>query len=504
MNLQEHLILQHTNHSAWSLKKRSACRLFIRPESDMTNFRLSQSISAKLIILIGDTLIALASLSASLFMHSNGGPTPLLRPMGLVAQVMPDAPIALPFFPMASFALLLLCTFYIFDLYDLRIFGQPTTLLFRLLGAGLALTAIVYSVSLAPFSIWRQIGILPSVAMAVTVAFAWRRLFSANHSVLLPQDSTAIIGAGPSAEYIRTLLQSPQSRYRFEGFVVTGDGSSTSSSVLGSISELNELVARHGIRQLVLATDSVPYTAEPTLSYLKFQGVGVHCSPDIAMELSRSLPVELMNHTWLRVAEKSQIVERHLMRKLKRLADVVLSVAALIFFMPLLVACAIAIKLESAGPVIFRQTRVGWRGQHFTIYKLRTMRNGSEVKPQWAAVNDSRITRVGRILRLTHIDELPQLINILRGHMSFVGPRPERPEFVKHLNEQIPFYDLRHCVLPGITGWAQVNFRYAASVADTRRKLEFDLYYVMHASLILDLLIFLKTIQVVLFMRGSR
>jgi exopolysaccharide biosynthesis polyprenyl glycosylphosphotransferase len=206
----------------------------------------------------------------------------------------------------------------------------------------------------------------------------------------------------------------------------------------------------------------------------------------------------------LPVAEKSDLNNRHITRWIKRLSDIVFSIAALVFYGPLMLLCAIAIRLESPGPIIFRQKRVGWHGKTFTIFKLRTMKQGSEREPQWAQVADPRVTRIGRLLRLTHIDELPQLFNILRGEMSFVGPRPERPEFVEQLNKQIPYYDVRHILLPGITGWAQVNFRYGASVADARRKLEFDLYYVVHASLILDLLIVLKTIQVVLFMRGSR
>jgi exopolysaccharide biosynthesis polyprenyl glycosylphosphotransferase len=367
------------------------------------------------------------------------------------------------------------------------------------------LVLVVASVaSLIVFGPWRQIGLLQSVAVAVSVAFAWRRFFDANYSLLLKQDSTAVIGAGPHAECIRTLMNRPDSRYRFTGFVHTGEGKASDATVLGSIAELENLVERHGIRQLVWATDSIPGFAEPTITSLRFQGIGFHRSPDIAMELSQSLPIEVLSQSWLRLARKSDLITQEFMRQLKRICDMVFAVSALVFFWPLLTLCAIAIRLESAGPVIFRQTRVGLHGKPFTIFKLRTMRHDSESKPQWAQVDDVRVTRIGHFLRRTHIDELPQLLNVLRGEMSFVGPRPERPEFVEQLNEQIPFYDVRHFLLPGITGWAQVNFRYGASVADARRKLEFDLYYIMHASLMLDLLVALKTIQVVLFMRGSR
>jgi exopolysaccharide biosynthesis polyprenyl glycosylphosphotransferase len=462
------------------------------------NLRLGQPLPAKFVVLLGDALIALASLSASRF--SQGGAHPILRSareMDILSQGLGSGALLFPTVPVTGFALLFLCMFYIFDLYDLQIFGQSTTLLSRLCCAGGVVLLVASAMSLLASGPLHQLELLQGVAMAITVAFAWRRFFAANYSLLLRQESTAVIGEGPRAEYIRSLMERPESRYRFAGFVRSARSAASGARVLGSVAELPELVERHGIRQVVLATDSVPASAG-------FQGIGFRGSSEIVMELSQSLPIELLNNSWLRLAQKSDLIERHFLRKAKRVSDVVLSITALVFFWPLLTLCAIAIRLESSGPVIFRQTRVGWHGKPFTIFKLRTMRHGSERSPQWAKVDDARITRIGRFLRRTHIDELPQLINVLRGEMSFVGPRPERPEFVEQLSRQIPYYDVRHYLKPGITGWAQVNFRYGASVADARRKLEFDLYYVMHVSLVLDLLVTLKTVQVVLFMRGSR
>ena len=459
--------------------------------------KLGQPLPAKFVVLLGDTLITLMSLSASRLLQ--GGVHPAfgsVRGMDILQQGFGGGALSFPIIPVTGFAVLFLCMFYIFDLYDLQIFGQPTTLLSRLFCAGGVVLVVASAVSLVGAGPGHQLELLQGVAMAITVAFAWRRFFASNSSILLKQESTAVIGAGPRAEYVRALMDRPESRYRFTGFVHTGEVTGSGSGVLGSVAELPDLVKRHGIRQLVLATDSA--------SAAEFQGLGFRHSSDIAMELDQSLPIELLSQSWLRVAEKSDLLERHVMRKVKRASDIVLSVTALFFFWPLLALCAIAIRLESSGPVIFRQTRVGWHGKPFTIFKLRTMRDGSERRPQWAQVDDARITRIGHFLRRTHIDELPQLLNVLRGDMSFVGPRPERPEFVEQLNQQIPYYDVRHFLLPGITGWAQVNFRYGASVADARKKLEFDLYYVMHASLLLDLLVVLKTVQVVLFMRGSR
>jgi exopolysaccharide biosynthesis polyprenyl glycosylphosphotransferase len=171
-----------------------------------------------------------------------------------------------------------------------------------------------------------------------------------------------------------------------------------------------------------------------------------------------------------------------------------------------MVLAAIAICLESEGPIIFRQERVGFQGRTFCLLKFRSMRNDAEQDgtPRWASRDDARITRVGRILRRTRIDELPQLWNVLRGDMSFVGPRPERPFFVDQLTQHIPYYRSRHSVKPGITGWAQVRYGYGGSVEDATRKLEFDLYYMKNHSLLLDVVILLKTIRVVVLGEGVR
>jgi exopolysaccharide biosynthesis polyprenyl glycosylphosphotransferase len=183
----------------------------------------------------------------------------------------------------------------------------------------------------------------------------------------------------------------------------------------------------------------------------------------------------------------------------KRTSDIVLSLLFLVLVAPIAAVAAIAIRLESAGPVIFKQDRVGLGGRTFTVFKFRSMRMDAEKDgPVWAQVYDDRVTRVGRFIRRMRIDELPQILNVLKGDMSFVGPRPERPYFVDLLKKEIRFYDLRHQIKPGITGWAQVMYPYGASVEDSYQKLQFDLYYARNASLSLDLLILLKTVKVVL------
>ncbi len=189
----------------------------------------------------------------------------------------------------------------------------------------------------------------------------------------------------------------------------------------------------------------------------------------------------------------------------KRGLDIILSLCLLAFLAPLLAVTAIAIKLDSHGPILYRQRRVGFRGKEFEVFKFRSMIVNAETNgPQYAAVKDKRITPVGSIIRRFRIDEIPQAINVLRGEMSFVGPRPERPEFVRELEREIPLYHCRHMVKPGITGWAQVKYEYAASVQGARTKLRYDLYYIRHSSALLDLLIVLMTVRVALFGLGSR
>lgn len=189
----------------------------------------------------------------------------------------------------------------------------------------------------------------------------------------------------------------------------------------------------------------------------------------------------------------------------KRALDIAAAAALFVLCAPLILIAAIAIRIDSPGPVLYRQRRIGFGGREFDMFKFRSMVADAEKNgAQWASKNDCRVTRVGRILRKTRFDEIPQILNIFRGEMSFVGPRPERPEFVCLLEKEIPNYHLRHVVRPGLTGWAQVKYVYAASVEDARIKLQYDLHYIKHATIWLDVAIMLKTVRVVLFGVGSR
>jgi len=233
-------------------------------------------------------------------------------------------------------------------------------------------------------------------------------------------------------------------------------------------------------------------------------GIRLYGAADFAEQRTNRLDLARLPPDWL--AERAPGRGRTLEEAIRRGIDIAGSLALLVLTLPLSLLTALAIKLDSPGPVFYRQARVGKDGRVFTLYKFRSMRADAEAAggPRWAAKGDRRVTRVGRFIRLTRIDEIPQALNVLAGDMSLVGPRPERPEFVAELAAVIPHYNDRARVRPGITGWAQVNYPYGASVEDARMKLSYDLYYVKHRSLFLDLLILIATVRVVLFQEGSR
>lgn len=269
---------------------------------------------------------------------------------------------------------------------------------------------------------------------------------------------------------------------------------------------LLHVVATRDVQVVVVRNEAMTLELAGVLTRLRFSGIQAYSLLDFCMRSSEEIPLEILTEFWLSLADGFDLLQARFFRRVKRLVDLCLASVGLLLALPFMLITAVAIWLDSPGPVLFRQRRVGWRGQPFELLKFRSMHVEAEKDggPQWAALNDPRVTRVGRILRKTHFDELPQMINILRGQMSFVGPRPERPEFVGLLNQLINFYDLRHYVLPGITGWAQVNYPYGASLEDAQRKLQYDLYYVCNASPLLDLRTLLRTVRVVLCRQGSR
>jgi len=275
--------------------------------------------------------------------------------------------------------------------------------------------------------------------------------------------------------------------------------------ILGRWSELQQIMKEHKVDRIVVALDDrrgkLPLG---DLLSCKFKGVSITDSLDIQEELTGKIVTQGLYPSWLIFSDGFNRCRPLLLAK--RIIDVALSGLLAIISLPIALLTAAAIKLESKGPILYTQMRVGEGDAPFKILKFRSMCHEAEREcgAAWASAHDSRITKVGRVIRKLRIDELPQLYNILRGDMSFVGPRPERPEFVEDLKQQIPYYSQRFAVKPGLTGWAQVNYPYGASIEDAEEKLQYDLYYIKRLSLLLDLSIILRTAKVVLLGTGAR
>jgi sugar transferase (PEP-CTERM system associated) len=274
--------------------------------------------------------------------------------------------------------------------------------------------------------------------------------------------------------------------------------------VIGTWEQLPDLLS-HSWVQVIVGVENENRMKElgPILMDARFAGHKIHDLIQFYETQWKKVPLFNLNHSWFVLSDGFGLVQNPVGLRIKRLIDIALSGGLLFFAWPFMVLTAIAVRLESPGDALFSQVRTGKDGRSFVIYKFRSMRNDAEKDgAKWAVQNDARVTRVGRFIRLTRLDELPQLFNVFKGEMSFIGPRPERPEFNVNLETEIPFYNLRHLVNPGITGWAQVLYPYGASIDDSREKLQYELYYIKNYSLFMDLQIVLKTIGVVVMGRG--
>ncbi len=318
-----------------------------------------------------------------------------------------------------------------------------------------------------------------------------------------------ILGTGQQAKELgQVLVAQRNSRYKMIGFLdrdPTRVGERlVNPGIIGTFEQLFEIVEYHDVRTIAICLDDrrIGLPMETLLDF-KSAGVEVVDGHQLYEEESGRLSIDLIRPSAL--VFSTGFRRRAIIMSLKRILDVVASAAGLIVLTPLFALVGLLIKLDSVGPIFHRQMRIGLRGTPYMMWKFRSMRcDAEEDGARWAAEGDPRITRVGRWLRKWRIDELPQLIDVVKGAMSLVGPRPERPVFVQELRSKIPYYDLRHTVRPGITGWAQIRFRYAASPQDAHVKLQYDLYYLKNFSLVLDVRILLETIRVVLCTTGAR
>ncbi|HTC84426.1 MAG TPA: TIGR03013 family XrtA/PEP-CTERM system glycosyltransferase [Rhizomicrobium sp.] len=320
-----------------------------------------------------------------------------------------------------------------------------------------------------------------------------------------------IVGTGTRAAYLQTLLESDTHRAHSELFFVSEailDGHSAASPKIRQIvpctdKSLEDLATELKADEVVVAVDEKRGLAIERLLNFKISGIPVIEYDALLERETGRIDLRWLELSWLVYSPGFEV--KLLDAILKRALDLTISAALLIISMPALLVAMAAVKLEDRGPIFYRQTRVTRGGREFWIYKLRTMRVDAEAKgAQWASKNDARTTKVGSFLRQSRIDEIPQLWNVLSGEMSLVGPRPERPVFIEQLSKQIPMYNFRHGVKAGLTGWAQINYPYGASVEDARAKLEYDLYYMKNYSVLRDLSIILQTFRILIWRVGAR
>lgn len=408
-----------------------------------------------------------------------------------------------------TFATAFIVTMFALGLYNKDHVRDIGTVLTRLLFSfffgfiSLALLFYIYP----ELAIWRSaLAIAIGISLVGIMCVRWIHLQFADLQAF--KRRTLVLGIGEKAAKVEALAQKSQAQsFVCVGFVPLSDKDTLvqeRSNIWGNMS-LPDLVREQTVEEIVVAIDErrggMPVSA---LLECKLQGVMVTDFSTFWERENGKMDLDALYPSWLIFSDG--FVGGWAQALSKRTFDIFASILLLLFSTPIMIFTALAIKLESRGPVFYLQERVGLNGAVFNLMKFRSMRTDAEEDgvPRWAAVNDNRVTRVGAFIRHTRIDEIPQIFNVLRGEMSFIGPRPERPYFVEELRQAIPYYFERHRVKPGISGWAQLNYPYGASVDDAKEKFQYDLYYIKNYSLFLDLIVLIQTARVVLWPDGVR
>jgi sugar transferase (PEP-CTERM system associated) len=401
-----------------------------------------------------------------------------------------------------------LCFYYV-DLYDFSIVHSRREIVVRLLVASGTVALLLAAASLVvPWLLLGHRIVVSSLVFILVAMFAWRLVFiHVGRSAL--SERLLIVGTGPAARRVaRLILDQHEYPYELVGFIDEDPAmvgrSVVNPRVLGTPADIERIVREYGVGRIVVGlADRRGRLPIDELLSAKLAGVRVEDPETVFERLTGKILLDDLKPSWLIFSDGFRA--RRLTRLVKRSLDVALATVGLAIASPLVLLTALAVRLESEGPVLYAQDRVGEHGRVFTLYKFRSMRVDAEQgTPVWATEGDDRVTRIGRFLRLSRLDELPQLWNVLRGDMSFVGPRPERPFFVEQLAEVIPYYRQRHAVKPGVTGWAQVRYRYGSSIEDAREKLRYDLYYIKHLSIVFDLTIVFDTVKVIVSAKGAQ
>jgi sugar transferase (PEP-CTERM system associated) len=418
--------------------------------------------------------------------------------------------------PALVLAILAVCVMALSGLYHNKAFADPRIMAIQILIAFVALLGIVFIYELYFRETFDDFAKY-TWNFAKTAGSTWllcvlvtRVAFSRLADLDLLKRRVVVLGTGEKAARIAGLAASGTGGY-FTPVAYLYHGGESRVAMTAQIDirgkDANAIVdcARgFAAREIVVATDTEE--ALPITGLLRCRAAGIRVSDymDFVERQTKTVDPDALQPSWLIFSDGFR--HSSVANISKRCFDVVFALFLLLFTLPLMLLTAILIVLDSKGPIFYRQERIGLNGRAFMLVKFRSMRTDAEKEgtPQWAMRRDSRVTRVGALIRKLRIDELPQLLNVLRGEMSLVGPRPERPCFVEEFTRQIPFYAERHCVKPGITGWAQVNYPYGASLEDARNKLAYDLYYVKNHGLFLDLIVVFQTVRVILFADGAR
>ena len=418
-------------------------------------------------------------------------------------------PIAVRFWPLVNFALALQLAMIAVGVYGTDAFHSLRFAAARLLVAiclGVIFLSVIYFM-LPGYTLWRS-NSLYAMAFAFVLLVGVRLLLGQMLGTEAFKRRVLVMGAGQRAARLGRLGAERATSFSVVGHIDMGDCEPVVGTAVprAAIENLADYAANLGANEVVLALEE-RRKAMPVADLLHIRTLGVHVN-EISTFLEREtgrVDLRSINPSWL-IFSDGFSSGRRLSSLAKRVFDIVVAAVLLLLTLPVIMLTAVAIKLESRGPIFYKQERVGKNGRIFNVIKFRSMRTDAEAdgKPMWAASNDERVTRVGRIIRKLRIDEVPQFWNILKGEMNFVGPRPERPHFVTQLATEISYYEHRHLVAPGLTGWAQIKYPYGASVNDAIQKLQYDLYYIKNQSLTLDLVIVFETVKTVLFGRGGR
>ena len=448
----------------------------------------------KIALLLGDILIIALSIYVAPFVRYKIIPDPLtiFSPSNIVA------------------VLVYIFVLYVCDLYNFEERISKSRLAFKFIVAILIISivnaALFYLLHLRLYSSW---VLFISSSLALISLIIWRLVFISLTGIAKNPLRVLIFGAGKTGQTLYDVMKTNDD-YQVIGFAddngVKQGLMIDNLPILGKSDDLLDLIKQYEINKVIVATsDIIKPSVFKELVYAKFNGVSIYEMPTFYEKIAGKIPVLHTSNIWMGYADIYGLKNNIYNTKLKNVLDKTIASICLIISLPLMILVALLIKLESKGPILYKQKRMGWDEKEFNLIKFRSMQNDAEANGAvWAEENDSRVTQVGKFIRFLRIDELPQLWNVLKGEMSIVGPRPERPEFVNNLKEEIPYYTLRHSLKPGITGWAQINYSYGASKKDALEKLQYDLYYIKNASFLLDAYIILRTLTVIMLGLGAR